>query len=76
MATLIKPGLILTRRVGAVIMIELPEDLGGETLYVSCIQVDRNQTKIGIQCPKNWNIVRGELRDVAVQPELTRPHKR
>lgn len=76
MTTLIKPGLILTRRVGETIKVELPEHLGGETFFISCVQIDRNQTKIGIQCPRDWSIARGEICDVAVAPEYAVHHKR
>lgn len=75
MTTFVQPGLILARRAGEVVVIELPEELGGHKLYVSCVQIDRNQTKLGIQCPSDWNIYRGELRDTFLKPEQVVRHR-
>ena len=58
-----KPGLVLARRAGEVAVIELPDDLGGHKIIISCVMVDRNQAKIGINCPRDWNVYRGELND-------------
>lgn len=66
---LIRPGLVLSRRVGEVIVIELPEELGGQQIQIGCVQVSRKQVKIGLNCPRSWNIVRGEVRGVAVAPK-------
>lgn len=74
MTTHIKPGLILTRRVGEVLVIELPEELGGEKIYISCLKIDRNQTKLGIACPREWNVFRGELREIEVAPDYCQPY--
>jgi len=58
-----KPGLVLARRAGEVAVLELPDSLGGHKIVISCVGVDRNQAKIGINCPRTWNVYRGELRD-------------
>lgn len=55
-------GLVITRRPNELFMIELPESLGRHRIQVACISVDRNQVKIGIDCPREWNVYRGELR--------------
>jgi carbon storage regulator CsrA len=70
----IVPGLILSRRVGEVLIVELPPELGGHILTIACVQVDRNQVKIGVNCPRDWNIYRGELQGLHLAPEHTRPH--
>jgi sRNA-binding carbon storage regulator CsrA len=57
-----KPGLVLARRPGEIAVIELPDSLGGHKVVISCVTIDRNQAKIGIDCPRAWNIYRGELR--------------
>jgi hypothetical protein len=43
-------------------MIELPAHLDNHRVQIACISVDRNQAKIAIDCPRDWNIYRGELR--------------
>lgn len=63
MPTFHKPGLVLARRQGEIAVLELPPNLGGHKVIISCVLVDRNQAKIGINCPRDWNIYRGELRD-------------
>jgi carbon storage regulator CsrA len=72
--TYVKPGLILSRRVGEVLVIELPAELGGHHIHLSCVQIDRNQTKIGIDCPRGWNIYRGELQDIELEPSYVIKH--
>ncbi|WPL16345.1 carbon storage regulator [Thiorhodovibrio winogradskyi] len=66
-------GLILTRRPGELIMLELPEDLGGHRVQISCVAIDRNQVKIVIRAPNDWNIYRGELRGEYVDTGVEAP---
>jgi carbon storage regulator CsrA len=54
--------LILTRRVGEIFHIEIPE-LDAE-ISIAVTSINGNQAKIGISCPNRWNIVRDELRTV------------
>lgn len=54
-----KPGLVLARRQGEVAVIETPS---GEKIVISVVLVDRNQVKLGINCPREWNVYRGEIR--------------
>jgi len=57
------PGLILARRENELFVIELPEELGGHKIVIGCVMIDRNQAKISVRCPREWNIYRGEIRD-------------
>jgi len=72
----VQPGLILARRAGEILVLELPEALGAQRVIISCVQVDRNQAKIGIQCPRSWNIFRGELKEMMLSPDHTIHHNR
>ncbi len=54
--------LILTRRVGETIIIELPT---GEQIEVTVLGVKGNQVRIGTQAPDNIPIVREELLESA-----------
>jgi len=51
--------LIITRRLHQVLKIQIPE-LGQEAV-ITISNVDRNTVKLGITCPRHWNIRRGEL---------------
>jgi sRNA-binding carbon storage regulator CsrA len=68
-----KPGLIVTRRPGELFVIEVPN--GNETIriQISCVEIDRNQTKLGVQCPREWNIYRGELRGEYLEHGANKP---
>lgn len=55
-------GLILTRRPGELIVLELPAHLDNHRVQIACIRVDGKQVKIAIDCPRDWNIYRGEIR--------------
>ena len=54
--------LILTRRIGETIIIELPT---GEQIEVTVLGVKGNQVRIGTQAPDNISIVREELLESA-----------
>jgi len=69
----IRPGLVLSRRPGEVIVIEPKNNeplivQPGECFYVSVLEVSRGQLRIGISAPdrneqkekRKWNIARGE----------------
>lgn len=56
-----RPGRILTRRPGELIVAALPPDLGGVILRVSCVSVHDRQVRIGIDCPRAWSLYTGEL---------------
>lgn len=70
----IRPGLILSRRAGEVIVIELPAELGGHQIEIACLEIARHQTRLSLNCPRTWNVFRGELRGLAVAPkQKTKP---
>lgn len=53
--------LVLTRRVGESILIELPS---GELIEVTMLDVKGSQVRIGTDAPDDITIIREELRDV------------
>lgn len=69
MTTIVKPGLVLSRRLGEVLFVETGPPLNA-VLQVSIVGFERGQVRVGIRCPDEWNVVRGELRDTMLQQRL------
>lgn len=65
----IRPGLVLSRRVGEVIMVETGPPLN-QVLYISVVRVDRGAVRLGVNNPAGWNVKRGEQDGVMLQSRL------
>ena len=50
--------LILTRRIGETLIIELPT---GETIEVTVLEIKGSQVRLGIEAPEEVHIIREEL---------------
>lgn len=59
--------LVLTRRIGESILIELPT---GELIKVSMLDIKGSQVRIGTEAPDDITIIREELRDRASSPAV------
>lgn len=71
------PGLVLTRRVGDIIFIELPEELGGQRVQVSLVSIEGSgAAKLGIRTPRDWNVARGEVSGDYLSEESIVKHQR
>ena len=58
--------LVLTRRVGESILIELPS---GELIEVTMLDVKGSQVRIGTNAPDDITIIREELREASPEEE-------
>ncbi|NCC40385.1 MAG: hypothetical protein EOM21_13185 [Gammaproteobacteria bacterium] len=72
--TYVKPGLVISRRAGDVMVVELPKVLGSHRLTMAVTQIDRNRVKLGVNCLREWVISRDELLETYLAPEHAMHH--
>jgi carbon storage regulator len=61
--------LVLTRRVGEAILLSLPD---GQKIRILCVEMERKKVRIGVEAPKEINIIREELQKPDEQNTLPR----